>query len=445
LSKGESGLSAFRLTMMALGMVVGGSFFLGSAIAIRSAGPAVIIAYILGGGLVSLILFSLSEMTVADAAPGSFRTFAQRAFGPGVGYVVGWVYWTGLILAMSSEAIAVSVFISVWIPGISVPLLGSLIITGITLANLLGADKLSKLESGLAAIKLAAIVGFIVLALALAAGFFPGKAAVGLGVLKGEQFFPAGIQGIAGSMLIVMFTYAGFEIIGLAASEAGDPHKIIPRAIRFTVLTLTGLYTAAVTLMLPLIRTASLSEETSPMVAALTGQGIDWAAGAINIILVTAILSTMLAATFGLARMLRSLADEGYAPVWLKDKGNIPYKGILFSGGAMLAGLGLGFILPKNIYLFLVSSGGFSLLFTYFVILATHYKFRKKHGCPPRGKCQLPGYPITSWIALVSILVIIISMPLIPGQGSGLAAGLILVAVHSILYIIMKTGKAVTK
>ncbi len=434
----NTGLTSWGLTMMALGTVVGGSFFLGSAIAIRTSGPAVLIAYVLGGFLVYITLFSLSEMTVADNDPGSFRTFAQRAFGPGVGFVVGWVYWTGLILAMSSEAVAVSQFLRVWIPQFSLPLLGSVIIIGVTLANLLGADRLSKLESGLAAVKLLAIIGFIIIAIALIAGVMPQAPSVGAGVLREEPFLPSGIAGIAGSMLIVMFTYAGFEIIGLAASETANPHKTVPRAILYTVLGLVGLYTIAITLLLPLIPTAALTEEVSPFVAALELRGVAWAANIINIVLVTAILSTMLAATFGLGRMMRSLADEGYAPAWLKDNNNIPYRGILFSGIAMLLAFGLAFILPQQIYLFLVSSGGFSLLFTYVVILLTHFSFRKQHGCPPQGKCQLPGYPYTSWIAIVAMLGIIASMPLIPGQGSGLIAGLILIAIYSFSYLFSK-------
>ncbi|MFZ5989921.1 MAG: amino acid permease [Bacillota bacterium] len=439
------GLSAFSLTMLALGTVVGGSFFLGSSIAIRAAGPAVIISYLLGGALVYFILFALSEMTVADPASGSFRAFSQKAFGPGVGFVVGWVYWTGLVLAMSSEAIAVSLLLRIWFPQISVALLGSVIIVLTTLVNLLGADRLSKLESGLAAVKLLAIVGFIVLGTILIAGFIPERPPIGLGELRNESLFPGGLGGIAGSMLIVMFTYAGFEIIGLAASETSNPHKTIPRAITYTVLSLVGLYTIAVGILLPLVPTGSLTQESSPMVEALELGGMGWAANAINIILVTAVLSTMLAATFGLGRMIRSLADEGHAPVWLKDTEGIPYKGIVFSGLAMLSGMALGFVLPRHVYIFLVSSGGFALLFTYTVILATHYKFRKNKGCPPEGRCQLPGFPYTSWIALILTAAIIFSMPLVPGQEAGLLAGFLLVGFYCISYVLLRYYRRASK
>lgn len=437
MEKKHKGLSAWQLTMMALGTVIGGSFFLGSSVAIHAAGPAILICYILGGFLVYFILYALSEMTVANPDSGSFRTYAAQAFGPGTGFVVGWVYWTGMILAMSSEATAISILVRTWIPTISISVLGSSIIIGVTLLNLLGADKLSKLESSLASVKLFAIAAFIIIALLLIVGIMPGIPRAGVGTLAREPFAPGGIKSIAGSMLTVIFAYAGFEIIGLAASETDNPRETVPRAITYTVLSLVGLYVISVAVLLPLIPTAGINENVSPLVAALDRWGIGWAGTAINIVLITAILSTMLAAMFGLGRMIRSLADEGHAPEWLKDETDVPYRGILFSGFGMLLGLGLGLLFPK-VYLFLISSGGFALLFTYGIIMATHIRFRKRCGCPPEGKCQMPGYPYTSWIALISIIIIIFSMPFISGQSSGLIAGVIMIALYSVIYYVFK-------
>lgn len=437
----HKGLSAWQLTMMALGTVIGGSFFLGSSVAIHAAGPSILIAYILGGILVYFILFAMSEMTVANPDSGSFRTFAANIFGEGVGFVVGWVYWTGMVLAISSEATAVSILVREWFPNVSISLLGGIIIVGVTLLNLLGADKLSKLESGLAAIKVLAIISFIFVAFLLIVGIISGGGAVGVGELSREEFMPGGIKGLAGSMLIVMFSYAGFEIIGLAASEARDPRKTIPRAITYTVLCLVGFYVISIGVLLPLVPTAELSESISPMVVALNRWGISWAGTVLNLVLITAILSTMLAAMFGLGRMIRSLADEGHAPKWLKDNKDVPHRGILFSGLGMLIGLGLGMLLPR-VYLFLISAGGFALLFTYAVIMATHIRFRKKNGCPPEGKCQMPGYPYTSWIGLISMIIIILSMPFISGQGSGLIAGLFMVGVYSVAYMALRYSRA---
>lgn len=440
MKKNKKSISAVHLMMMALGTVVGGSFFLGSTVAIRAAGSAVIISYILGGILVYIILFTLSELTVADAAPGSFCTFAEREFGPGLGFVVGWVYWTGMVLAMSSEALALSILIKDWFANASLPLLGTIIISIITLLNLLGADKLSKMEFGLAFFKLFAVAGFIVAGIVLIIGV-----PVGLGALKTQPVFPSGIGGVMGSMLIVMFAYAGFEIIGLAASEAGEPHTTIPRAIRYTVVTLIGIYITAILVLLPLIQVNELTGDESPMVLALTKWGIDWAGSIMSMVLITAIFSSALASMFGVGRLMRTLASDGHAPAFLKDDTNIPYKGLLASGAAMLIGLYLGFLLPENVYVFLVSSGGFSLLFTYLIIMLTHYKFRKKHGCPPKGKCQLPGFPFTSWFAIISMLAIILSMPLIEGQQYGLLTGVLLVFIFTVIYFIKKhiSGKKI--
>nr|WP_312289774.1 amino acid permease [Clostridium chromiireducens] len=437
MKKKNKGLSAWQIAMMALGSIIGGSFFLGSAVAINAAGPSILISYILAGVMVYFILYALSEMTVANPHSGSFRTFATQAFGPGAGFVVGWVYWVGMVLSMSSEATAVSILLNEWIPNISIAIGGTIIIVSVTLLNLLGADKLSKLTSGLSAIKLLAIVSFIIISFLLIIGIIPGRAAIGAGELIREPFMPRGVSGIAGGMLIVVFAYAGFEIIGLAASEAHNPTETIPKAINYTVIGLVGLYILSLLALLPLIPTSELSENISPMVAALDRIGITWVGNIINLVLITAILSASLASMFGIARMLRSLADEGDAPKWLKDKNDIPYKAIVFSGLSMLLGLGFGLLFPR-IYLFLVTSSGFALLFTYAVIMATHIRFRKENGCPPNGKCQMRGYPYTSWIGLISMIVVIFSMPLISDQAPGLIVGLVMVALFSLIYLGMR-------
>jgi L-asparagine transporter-like permease len=432
----EKGLSAGRLTMLALGSVIGGSFFLGSAVAIHAAGPSVLVGFILGGVLVYFILYALSEMTVSNPDSGSFRTFAASAFGEGAGFVVGWVYWTGIALAMSSESIAISVLVRAWFPSVSIPLLGSLIILSVTGLNLLGANLLSRLTNGLSAIKLLAILLFIIFAALLILGLIPGKPAVGIGALAEEPFMPNGIGGLAGSMLIVMFTYAGFEIIGLASSESESPKTTIPKAIRYTIISLIGLYLIYTALLLPLIPTAALGENISPIVVALTGYDMNWAGAGINLVMISAVFSTMLASMFGLGRMLRSLADEGLTPRWLAERSDIPSRSILFSGLFMLFALGVGLLLPQ-VYLFLISSAGFSILFSYIVIVASHIRFRKRHGCPD-GKCQLWGYPYTSAFVLLFLIAALASMPFVKGQSSGLIAGIIIFAFYSVSYAFLR-------
>jgi L-asparagine transporter-like permease len=437
MEKKHQGLSAGHLTMMTLGTVIGGSFFLGSSVAINAAGPSIIISYILGGILVYYILYALSELTVSNPHSGSFRTFAAQVFGPGTGFVVGWVYWTGMVLSMSSEATAISILILNWLPKIPVSLMGSIIIISVTLLNLLGADKISKLASSLASVKLLAIVFFIIVSVLLITGIIPGTSPIGVGELAREPFMAGGLKGIAGSMLIVIFAYAGFEIIGLAASETANPSETVPKAIRNTVFALVGLYILSIIVLLPIVPTAELSESISPMVVSLNRLGMGWAGTVMNLVLITAILSASMASMFGIGRMMRSLADEGQAPKWLKDKRDVPFRGMLFSGFSMLIALWLGLLLPR-VYLFLISSSGFAFLFTYVVILAIHIRFRKINRYSTDGKLKMSGFPYASLFSLIGMIVVILSMPFISGQGLGLAAGVVMIVLYSLIYLGMK-------
>ncbi|MGE4214150.1 MAG: amino acid permease [Anaerotignaceae bacterium] len=431
----KEGLTAGQLTMMALGTVIGGSFFLGSAVAIQAAGPSIILSYIICGVMVYFILFALSEMTVSNPDSGSFRTFASQYISDGTGFVVGWVYWTGMVIAMSSEATAVSLLVKTWFPSISISILGTIIIIGVTLLNLLGANQLSRLEGILATIKIFAILVFIMLGFIITVGISNYRS-VGSSVFQSQAFFSGGIKGLAGSMLIVLFTYAGFEIIGLAASETKNKQKTVPKAIHLTVFALVALYFLSITILIFLVPTSTLSEDVSPFVTALNYYHITWASTAMNIILISAILSTMVAAMFGIGRMLRSLVEGELAPEFLKDKTDVPYRGILFSGLAMLLSLFIGLIFPR-VYLFLISSGGFAILFTYIVLMITHIRFRKVHG-KPEGKCSLCGFPYSSLFTLLGLIVALFSMLFIKGQTSGFFAGISLVAFFSICYGIVK-------
>jgi L-asparagine transporter-like permease len=442
-SAAKGGLSAGHLVMLSLGTVIGGSFFLGSSVAIRAAGPSVVLAYILGGVLVYYILYAMSEMTVAAPHCGGFKTFAAKAFGERTGFVVGWVYWAGMVLGMSSEATAASILLSRYLPGISLPLTGSVIIIAVTLLNLLGTVRLSKLESGLAGIKIAAVVSFIVIAFLLITGL-SGRPAVGLGEIAREPLAPGGLGGLFGSMLVVMFSYCGFEVIALAASETAEPHKTIPKAIRYTVVSLFGLFLLYIFLLMPLVPAQALDENTSAIVVSLTRHGFVWAGTVLGLVIISAILSSILATMFGLGRMMRALADDNQAPRWLREKTDVPYRGIIASGIAMLLSLWFGQLFPR-VYLFLLSSGGFAILFTYAVMMASQMRLRKKHGCPPDGKCQLPGYPYTSGFVLVSLIVAILSIPFVRGQLSGLIAGIVLLiffeAAFSFLKFFRSRGK----
>lgn len=419
-------LTASQLVLLALGTVVGGSFFLGSAVGLHAAGPGLLLAFAAGGFLVYLILSALSELTTARPVAGSFRQYAELAFGPMAGFMVGWLYWVGLVLALSSEATAAALFLRVWVPGAPLWLLSLGIIVAATALNLLETGMFARVEAFMAGGKLLAVGLFILLGAALAAGLLPGRPALGLGALPAQPWLPRGLGGLAGSMLIVLFTYAGFEVLGLAAPDAQNPGRTVPRAILWTVIALVVLYMGAVAMLLVLVPIAAVTEEVSPLITALRYTGFPGLAGIMNLVVMTAAFSTILAAMYALSRMLHALARAGQAPAFLMPvtPAGAPRRALLASAGAMLIGVVLAFLLPRRVYLFLVSSGGFAILVAYLAILASQLRLRRREGCA--GVCRMPGFPALTYVGIALLVGALVSMPLVPGQGAGLVAGLVI-------------------
>lgn len=430
-------LSVWQLVMLALGSAVGGSFFLATSITLQSAGPGALISFVVGGLLIFLILRALSEMTVARPTHGSFREYAEQAFGPMASFVVGWVYWTGLVLALSSEATATALFARLWVPQVPVWMLSLGVIIGVTALNFLDVRLFAVIESAMAAIKLLAIVAFVVVMVLVIMGLLPGRPAPGL--VRSEPFLPGGLGGLAGSMLVVLFSYAGFEVLGLAAPDAKEPTRTVPKAVFLTVVLLVVLYMSGVAVMLPVLPIGAVRRDVSPLVQTFQAVGYYGLASVLNVIVMSASLSTMVAAMFGLGRMLQSLAEEGQAPAVFKrlTPAGAPRNAIVASAAGMLVGVVLAYLLPKGVYVFLVSSGAFSLLFAYLMILASQLVIRRKEGCRP-GLCQMPWYPYGTWIGIILALGAMVAMPLVPGQGAGLVAGLGLLVFFAGYYLLVQ-------
>src|SRR3546814_7510065 len=92
-----------QMSMIALGGAIGTGLFLGSKFAIGFAGPSVIISYAIGGLIALLLMGALAEMTVAHATSGSFGAYAEFYVGPLIGFLVRYLYWSCIVLAVGTE------------------------------------------------------------------------------------------------------------------------------------------------------------------------------------------------------------------------------------------------------------------------------------------------------------------------------------------------------
>ena len=112
------GLGERQIRLMALGSAIGVGLFLGSATAIKLAGPAIMLAYIIGGAMIFLIMRALGEMAVHNPVAGSFCRYAQDYMGPLAGYLTGWNYWFLWLVTCIAEITAVAIYMGIWFPDV---------------------------------------------------------------------------------------------------------------------------------------------------------------------------------------------------------------------------------------------------------------------------------------------------------------------------------------
>ena len=112
------GLEERHINLMALGATIGVGLFLGSATAIRTAGPAILLTYLLGGIVIFLIMRALGEMAITNPVAGAFSRYARDYLGPFAGYLTGWTYWFVWIVTCMAEITAVAVYMHMWFPDV---------------------------------------------------------------------------------------------------------------------------------------------------------------------------------------------------------------------------------------------------------------------------------------------------------------------------------------
>src|SRR3977135_2639567 len=233
-------LSARRLTMIAIGGAIGTGLFLGSGFAISLAGPGVLVRYAIGAVVALLLMGCLAEMTVAHPTSGSFGAYAECLIGPFAGFLVRYAYWSCIVLAVGTEVTAVALYMRFWFPTLPgwlwiVAFSGLLIGVNARSVNVFGA-----VEYWFSAIKVTAIVIFILLAgyivlraPAAATGSRPG--AVGFQNYTAHGgFLPRGVWGAWVAVIVAIFSYLSIEMIAVAAGEAAQPEIAVTPAFRST-------------------------------------------------------------------------------------------------------------------------------------------------------------------------------------------------------------------
>lgn len=415
-SKLQRGLKNRHIQLIAMGGAIGTGLFLGSAKVIQSAGPSIILGYAIGGLIAFLIMRQLGEMIVHEPTTGSFSHFAYKYWGNFPGFLTGWNYWILYILVAMSELTAVAKYINYWWPFIPAWVSVLFFFIVITLVNLGNVKFYGESEFWLAIIKVTAVIAMIIFGIVLLVTADPSSGSTITNLWTHGGFFPKGFDGLFYMLAFIMFAFGGIELIGMAAAEAEQPEKTIPKAINQVVFRVLIFYVGSLTILLSLVPWDKLELgglDKSPFVMIFSQLGIGWAASILNFIILTAALSVYNSGMYANSRMLFGLAEQGNAPkVFLKvNKSGTPIPAVLFSALLIFACVLLNYFVPEDALGHLMYIVVGALVLNWAMIALTHLNF-KKVVIAEGIKTKYPSflYPITNYIVLGFIAVVLYIM-----------------------------------
>ncbi|WP_163568011.1 amino acid permease [Fodinicola feengrottensis] len=441
-------LSSRQIAMMAIGSAIGTGLFLGSGLAISFAGPAVIVAYVIGAVVALAVAYALAEMTVAHPEAAGFGAIAARYLGAGAGFVQRWIYWTAVVVNIGAEVVAAGIYVRFWWPGVPlwVPAVGFSVL--MLVVNVLSVRFFGEFEFWFAMIKVVVtIVLFVLIGVVAIVTGLPGHPASGLrAVTAYGGFTPNGLGGIWLALTVVTFSYLGTEAVAVAAGESKNPRKDVPRAARSMVLRLGLFYILAIAVVIAIVpwtQTAKANGVSeSPFVQLFTTAGVPAAAVIMNFVVLTAALSAMNSNLYVGSRMVHSLALDGMAPrlAGVSSRG-VPVRSLGLSAVGLALAIGISLISPDNAFAALVGLALFGALVTWLLIFATLLAFRRRRaaeGQPP-SLVRLRGGPVPVVLAMIFLVSVIVTTAFTPQFWIVLPAGVPFLVALCLAYLVVRT------
>ncbi|WP_165744246.1 ethanolamine permease [Pseudoalteromonas sp. Z9A6] len=356
------------------------------------------IAAVLMAVMYLALVLSLAEMSAAIPAAGGGYSFARQAMGPAGGYLTGLAVLieyalapAAIVIFIGSAVEALTGFNGPWVYA-----LFYLLFVGIHLAGVGEALKVMMVISGLAVLAIIA-TAFVLITNFDASRLFdvPVTNAVGA-----SEFLPLGWYGVWAALPFAMWLFLAVEGVPLAAEEAKDPAKDVPKGIIGAMIFLLFTAFLVVVLVPGAGGAAAMGASAVPLVDALNASGSKGLATVVNILGLAGLVASFFSIIYGYSRLVFALSRAGYLSRSLSITTNrkVPARAL---------------IVPA-VFGFLVSlSGEGDLILAMAVVGATvsyalmalsHILLRVKQPDLPRPY-KTPGGVVTSSIALVLSLI----------------------------------------
>ncbi|KZT06916.1 amino acid permease [Laetiporus sulphureus 93-53] len=418
-----------HIAMISIGGVIGTGLFLGTANSLAAGGPiGLLLGYVTVGTICYSVMISLGEMIAYLPIPGGHIKLAERFVDPAFSFTMGWNYWYNWTIILPAELSAAAVLIDYWNASISSAAWISVFLVVVVTINMFGAGVYGEAEFIFASIKVITITGLIILGIVLDLGGGPNHDRIGFRYWKNPGPFVQ-YNGIAGNkgrflgwwavMTQAAFSFIGTEIVAIAAGEAKNPRRNLPKAIRRVYVRILLFYIGGVIIIGLLVPSnneyLSLSSSTaakSPFVIAIKTAGIKGLPSVINAALLTSACSAASSDLYTSSRALYGLAMVGNAPkVFARTAGNgLPYVSLitcaLFSCLAYM-GVNSGSGMVFDWFANMTSIAG---LMTWFGICVTYIRFYRGFRLQGFDRATLPYasrlQPFAAWYGAAACLII---------------------------------------
>ncbi|WWC62397.1 uncharacterized protein I303_104993 [Kwoniella dejecticola CBS 10117] len=342
-------LKSRHLAMISIGGVIGTGLFLGTGSALAHGGPlGLFMGYALMGSICYSVMISLGEMISFLPIPGGHIKLAERFVDPALSFTMGWNYVYNWVIILPAELSAAAVLINLWNSTINNALWISICLIVVVVINLFGAGVYGECEFWFASIKVLTITGLIILGIIISAGGGPDHKSIGFQYWRDPGPFVqySGITGALGRFLgfwavltQAAFSFIGTEIVAIAAGEAKNPRRNLPRAIKKVYIRILVFYLGGTFIIGILVpsndKGLALNSGTalaSPFVIAIRRAGIPALPSIINACLLTSAWSAASSDLFTSSRAIYGLAITRQAPkIFARTtKNGLPYVAIIF-------------------------------------------------------------------------------------------------------------------
>ncbi|MEE6139078.1 amino acid permease [Mycobacterium sp. 050128] len=414
----HKGLKPRQLQMIAIGGAIGTGLFLGAGGRLANAGPGLFIVYGVCGVFVFLILRALGELVLHRPSSGSFVSYAREFFGEKAAYVVGWMYFLNWAMTSIVDTTAIATYLRHWTTFAVVPqwVLALVALVVVLSMNLISVEWFGELEFWAALIKVFALVAFLIIALVFLAGRFQIQGHdTGPGIWSDHGgLFPAGAVALLVTTSGVVFAYAAVELVGIAAGETAEPEKIMPRAINSVIARVAVFYVGSVALLGVMLPYTAFKAGESPFVTFFSSIGFHGAGDLMNIVVLTAALSSLNAGLYSTGRIMHSLAMSGSGPQFAKrmTKRGVPFGGIAMTAVICLFGVALNAFNPGKAFEIVLHSASLGIVASWAMIVLCQLRFYKKTqaGILERPRFQMPFTPYSGYLTLVFLVCVVVLM-----------------------------------